>query len=128
MEVFYRKYRPQKFSEVVGQKQVSETLKKSLEAGKLSHAYLFTGPKGIGKTSTARILAKAINCEVSKVTKDAKVGITRFGEPCDTCESCVAIREGRHLDILEIDAASNRGIDEIRALREKIRLAPSSAK
>jgi DNA polymerase III subunit gamma/tau len=120
MAVLYRKYRPQKLSEVVGQDEVTSSLLKQLQSGNISHAYLFSGPRGTGKTSTARILAKALNC---KTAKDDK-----FDEPCGKCESCKAIVEGRYLDLLEIDAASNRGIDEIRELREKIRLAPTEGK
>lgn len=116
----YRKHRPQSFSEIIGQGHVSETLLKQLQSGKISHAYLFSGPRGTGKTSTARIFAKSLNC---KNFKDDK-----YGEPCNTCENCTAITEGRYLDVIEIDAASNRGIDEIRDLREKINLAPLSGK
>ncbi len=116
----YRKHRPQTFAEIVGQSHISETLLHQLESGKIAHAYLFSGPRGTGKTSTARIFAKAINCKNNTAAK--------FGEPCNKCENCLAIADGRYLDVIEIDAASNRGIDEIRDLREKINLAPMAGK
>lgn len=111
--VLARKWRPQTFSEVVGQDHVTVTLKKAVEKGRLAHAYLFAGPRGCGKTTTARLLAKVINCE----SPDG-------AEPCNSCSSCTAVIEGKHLDVIEIDGASNRGIDEIRDLREKIGYAP----
>ncbi len=117
-QVFYRKWRPQLLSEVVGQEQVTRTLLNALTSGRLSHAYLFCGPRGTGKTSTGRILANAVNC----LTNQGK------GEPCNTCPMCQEITEGRALDVIEVDAASNRGIDEIRALREKVSYAPSQAR
>ncbi len=107
--VLARKWRPQTFAEVVGQDHVTLTLKKAVEKGRLAHAYLFAGPRGCGKTTTARLLAKVINCENPN-----------GAEPCNVCSSCTAVIEGRHLDVIEIDGASNRGIDEIRDLREKI--------
>ncbi|MBN2072006.1 MAG: DNA polymerase III subunit gamma/tau [Candidatus Krumholzibacteriota bacterium] len=114
--VLARKWRPRKFSDVIGQDHVTVTLKKAVEKERLAHAYLFSGPRGCGKTSTARLLAKVINCE------------DRQGnEPCDECSSCRAVNEGSHLDMIEIDGASNRGIDEIRDLREKIGYAPSQS-
>lgn len=113
----YRKYRPQTFAEVVAQDHVVRTLGNALTQNRLSHAYLLAGPRGTGKTSVARILAKAINCSNRAETGGA--------EPCNNCESCMAISEGHDLDVLEIDAASNRGIDEIRDLREKVRYAPA---
>jgi DNA polymerase-3 subunit gamma/tau len=116
-EVFYRKWRPQTLSEVVGQEPVTQTLRHAVESGKIAHAYLFCGPRGTGKTSTARILAKAVNCP-------NQAG----GEPCNACDMCRSITEGRALDVIEIDAASNRGIDEIRSLREKANYAPSLAR
>lgn len=122
MTVLYRKYRPQKLSEIIGQDHIKEALLKQLASGKIHHAYLFTGPKGTGKTSTARILSKALNCQAASSKQQV------FGEPCNKCESCKAMTDGRHLDLIEIDAASNRGIDDIRELREKIRLSPSSAR
>ncbi|MDP1710556.1 MAG: DNA polymerase III subunit gamma/tau, partial [candidate division WWE3 bacterium] len=117
MSMLYRTYRPQKFSELVGLETVKKTLQNQVKEGKVAHAYLFAGPRGTGKTTTARILAKAINCENPK-----------NGEPDGTCRVCRQIEEGRYLDLIEIDAASNRGIDDIRTLREKVRLAPSVGK
>src|SRR6266480_4765989 len=114
--VFYRKYRPQCIDDL-DSSTVRETLHAVLQKN-IPHAFLFTGPKGLGKTSTARIIAKVVNCE------KRKKGLI---EPCNECDQCVAITSGTNVDILEIDAASNRGIDEIRELKEKIRLAPVSA-
>jgi DNA polymerase-3 subunit gamma/tau len=116
-QVFYRKWRPKTLAEVVGQEPVTKTLSNALKSKRTSHAYLFCGPRGTGKTSTARIFAKAINC-----LNDNK------GEPCNTCEMCLAINEGRALDIIEIDAASNTGVDDIRELREKVNYAPNQAR
>jgi len=116
-QVFYRRWRPQTLAEVVGQEQVTQTLHNALSSGHISHAYLFCGPRGTGKTSTGRILAKAVNC-----LSNGK------GEPCNTCSMCQAITEGRALDVIEVDAASNRGIDEIRDLREKVNYAPNQAR
>ena len=110
----YRRYRPQTFSAIVGQEHVTRTLRNAIASGQVAHAYLLAGSRGIGKTTIARLIAKAVNCPKAK-----------DGEPCDTCESCIAIREGRFLDLIEIDAASNRGIDEMRDLREKVRFTPS---
>jgi len=131
--VFYRKYRPQKIEELDSE-HVREVLTSALSAKEVSHAFLFTGPKGLGKTSAARIVAKVVNCEKNSKVKSQKsklqVKIQKLEsiEPCNACEMCVSITNGTNLDVLEIDAASNRGIDEIRDLREKARLAPVLAK
>jgi DNA polymerase-3 subunit gamma/tau len=113
----YRKWRSRTFAELIGQDHVRETLSNALRSGRISHAYLFCGPRGTGKTSTARLLAKTVNCQRPE-------GV----EPCNQCESCTAINQGRAMDMIEIDAASNRGIDEIRDLRDKVGFAPSQAK
>lgn len=117
MVVLYRKYRPQKIAEI-DSVVVRERLGTILSSGRVPHAFLFCGPKGTGKTSAARIIAKSINCEKNEGK----------GEPCNKCIACVSITNGNNLDIIEIDAASNRGIDEIRELRDKIRLSPSGAR
>ena len=110
----YRRYRPQRFGEVKGQAHVTRTLANAVRDGRVAHAYLFSGPRGTGKTSTARILAKALNCERPEA-----------GEPCGTCDSCVTTTEGRSLDVVELDAASNRGIDAMRDLVARVSLAPA---
>lgn len=116
-QVFYRKWRPQTLAEVVGQEPITQTLCNALSSRRVSHAYLFCGPRGTGKTSTGRILAKAVNC-----VNHGK------GEPCNTCPMCQAITEGRALDVIEIDAASNTGVDNIRDLREKVSYAPNQTR
>lgn len=113
----YRQWRPQTFSEIVGQEAIVQTLRNAVSAQEVAHAYLFSGERGIGKTSAARILARAVNCQNSS-----------DGEPCNTCPNCVAIMGNRSLDIVEIDGASNRGIDHIRQLRDEVNFAPTDLK
>ena len=115
-QVLARKYRPQKFSEVIGQEHVTRTLKNAIEQERIAHGYIFSGHRGIGKTTVARILAMALNCRASD--KPAT-------EPCGVCDSCTEIRAGNSVDVIEIDAATNRGIDEIRELREAARYRPA---
>ncbi|WP_429948960.1 DNA polymerase III, delta' subunit [Enterococcus sp. AZ170] len=115
-QALYRVWRSQRFDDVVGQKAITQTLKNAIIQKKTSHAYLFTGPRGTGKTSAAKIFAKAINCKHSV-----------DGEPCNECETCVAITEGRLNDVIEIDAASNNGVEEIRDIRDKAKYAPTQA-
>ncbi|OGU76932.1 MAG: DNA polymerase III, subunit gamma and tau [Ignavibacteria bacterium RBG_16_34_14] len=116
-EVTARKWRPQKFAEVVGQEHITTTLKNAIKDGRIAHAYLFAGPRGVGKTTTARILAKTLNCLNPDIY-----------EPCNECENCKAIQSGQMMDIFEIDAASNRGIDEVRTLRESVKYPPTKGK
>jgi DNA polymerase-3 subunit gamma/tau len=116
-EVWYRKWRPQTFAEITGQEHVTRTLANAVAQGRIAHAYLLCGPRGTGKTSTARVLAKAVNC-VRPVA----------GEPCNACESCRAVAEGRALDLVEMDAASNRGIDDIRNLRDRVGYHPATGR
>jgi len=117
VEVLYRKYRPRSFSEIVGQDHVKKVLTNALKMGRVAHAYIFAGPRGTGKTTTARILAKSLNCENRK-----------GAEPCNQCQSCLAIDEGTFMDVVELDAASNRGIDEIRRIREAAGYRPIEGK
>lgn len=115
--VLARKWRPQSFKEVAGQDHVTKTLANAIKAGRVAHAYLFTGPRGVGKTTTARILARALNCETGPTAT-----------PCGKCESCRSIAAGSNMDVLEIDGASNRGIEDVRELREQVRYAPSEGR
>ena len=116
-QVLARKFRPQSFEEVAGQEPVVKTLRNSIGQGRVAHAFLFSGPRGVGKTSVARILAKALNCEKGPTAT-----------PCNICSNCIGITNGSSLDVREIDGASNRGIDEIRDLRENVKFAPASSK
>ncbi|MCA9301968.1 DNA polymerase III subunit gamma/tau [Candidatus Nomurabacteria bacterium] len=116
--MYYTKYRPQKFSEIIKPNLAAEVLMKQAVEGKIGHAYLFIGSRGTGKTTTARILAKAINC----------LNLEKNGDPCNKCKNCVSIAKGAFMDLIEIDAASNRGIDDIRTLRDMVNLAPTSGK
>src|ERR1700675_3563762 len=117
-QVIARKYRPQKFADVVGQQAIVTTLKNSLAQGRTAHAYLFCGSRGTGKTTLARLLAKALNCDKKNIDN----------EPCNECSHCQAITAGRSLDVLEIDGASNRGIDDIRQINETVAYAASAGK
>lgn len=116
-QVFYRKWRPQTFNEVAGQEHVVQTLRNAIKSNRIAHAYLFCGPRGSGKTSTARILAKAVNCREPIE-----------GEPCNICDSCLAVNRGNALDIIEIDEASNRGIDDMNDLKERVNYSPNILK
>jgi DNA polymerase-3 subunit gamma/tau len=116
-QALYRKWRSQSFDELVGQEHVKDTLRNALREGRIAHAYLFSGPRGTGKTSTARILAKALNCTAPEADR-----------PCNQCATCVAITEGRMIDLVEIDAASNNSVDDIRELRDKVGFRPSEGR
>ncbi len=115
-----RKYRPQRFDEVVAQEHVCETLSNAISRGRLGHAYLFSGPRGVGKTTVARILAKSINCTTPMEERDG-------AEPCQKCDSCKSFSEGRNLNVIEIDAASNNKVDDVRELRDTVRIPPQGA-
>ncbi|NMB91908.1 DNA polymerase III subunit gamma/tau [candidate division WWE3 bacterium] len=116
--MYYTKYRPQKFTEICRPNEAADVLAKQVQTGKTVHAYLFVGPRGTGKTTVARILAKALNC----------IKVKANGDPCDKCTNCESIKSGSYVDLIEIDAASNRGIDDIRDLKDKIKLAPTMGK
>src|SRR5438874_12364494 len=117
--VFARKYRPQTFDDIVGQTHVTRTLKNAVEQNRLAHAYLFVGPRGTGKTSTARILSKALNCSNSPAPTVM---------PCGVCDNCREITAGNSLDVLEIDGASNNGVEQVRELRDNVRYAPAKSR
>src|ERR1700737_5459460 len=117
-QVLARKYRPQKFSDVIGQEHVTRTLQNAIAQERIAHGYIFSGHRGIGKTTVARILAMSLNCRSSSNNKPV-------AEPCGVCDSCIEIRAGNAVDVIEIDAATNRGIDEIRELREGARYRPA---
>ena len=113
----YRRWRPETFADLVGQEHISRPLARAVTSGQTSHAYLFTGPRGTGKTSTAKIMARALNCAEGPTLT-----------PCGVCASCRSISDGSSMDVFEIDAASNRGIDEIRDLRESVKFAPAEGR
>ena len=117
-QAFYRKWRPRLWDQVVGQEHVVHTLQNAIRGGKVGHAYLFAGPRGTGKTTTARLLAKAVNCLADELSE----------RPCDACEHCKAVNEGRFLDLIEIDAASNTSVDDMRDLRDKINFSPTQGR
>src|SRR6266446_8727056 len=115
--VLARRYRPQQFQDIIGQEHVAQALTNAIQSNRIAHAYLFTGARGVGKTSTARILAKALNCVKGPTPT-----------PCDQCERCRSIASGEDVDVLEIDGASNRGIDEIREIRQNVQYRPSRSR
>src|SRR5205823_6233016 len=120
--VLARKYRPQTFAEVIGQEAMVRTLSNAIATGRIAHAFMLTGVRGVGKTTTARIIARALNC----IGKDGKGGSTV--DPCGVCDNCIGITEDRHVDVIEMDAASRTGIDDVRELIEGVRYAPGSAR
>ncbi|MEP0764840.1 MAG: AAA family ATPase, partial [Chloroflexota bacterium] len=113
-QALYLKWRPATFEDVIGQDHITRTLRNALRQGRIRHAYLFSGPRGTGKTSTARLLAKAVNCLDDDPDR----------RPCNACAHCLAVNEGRYLDLIEIDAASHTGVDDVRDLRDKIAFSP----
>src|SRR5512137_252002 len=117
-QALYRKWRPQLWDEVVGQQHIVQTLRNAVTGGRVAHAYLFAGPRGTGKTTAARLLAKAVNC----LAEDPAV------RPCNTCAHCQAVNEGRFLDLIEIDAASQTGVEDVRDLRDKINFSPNQGR
>ena len=116
-QALYRKWRPKTFADVVGQEHITETLQRQVAEGRLSHAYLFTGTRGTGKTTCAKILARAVNCEHPE-----------NGNPCNRCPSCLGIESGRLLDVVELDAASNNGVDDVRMLRDEAIFSPTTVR
>src|SRR5690606_13393985 len=116
-EVIARKWRPQQFADVVGQDHIVRTLRNAIESGRIAHAYLFVGPRGTGKTSTARIFARALNCDKGPTPT-----------PCGECANCRAINSGSSMDVMEIDGASNNSVDQIRDLRDDVRYAPTQGR
>lgn len=125
---YYLKYRPQTLDELIGQDSIKRTLLSAHKSKKLAHAYLLVGPRGTGKTSTARILAKMVNCESQGEQNSRLSTLATSHYPCNQCSTCISITDGSNLDLIEIDAASNRGIEDIRSLRERIKLVPTNAK